>query len=53
MSAVEKFLPSHVMVMVYTAFSKYTFKCGLHYFSTRVKSDISIYVVSSLPGNFP
>ena len=32
-----------VMVFIYRIRSIYIFKCGLHYFSTRVRSDISIY----------
>ena len=36
-----------VMVMVlYTEYSIYIFKCGLHYFRVRVRSDISIYILT-------
>ena len=43
-----------VMVMyLYSAFSIYIFKCGLHYFSAKVRSDISIWplATSSNPPN--
>ena len=35
--------PWMVMIFIYCISSIYIFKCGLHYFSARVRSDISIY----------
>ena len=38
-----------VMVFIYRIRSIYIFKCGLHYFSTRVRSDISIALALVAP----